>query len=149
MPAHNSRSWLARLAPTTGSVPVVAALLAALYFLAGKLGLQLAVVHPSATAIWPGTGIALAAILLFGYGVWPGIFLGAFAVNVTTAGSILSAVGIATGNTLEALVGAYLVIRFANGRKSSIARQEHTDGLRCVQGSGRHADQADGGRVRR
>jgi signal transduction histidine kinase len=116
MPAQNPRSWLARLVPTTGSLPIVVAL-AALYFFAGKLGLRLAIVHPSATAVWPGTGIALAAILLFGYGVWPGIFVGAFAVNLTTAGSILSSLGIATGNTLEGLVGAYLVMRFANGRK--------------------------------
>ena len=87
------------------------------YFLACKLGLRLAIVHPSATAVWPGTGIALAAILLFGYRMWPGIFFGAFAVNLTTAGSILSSLGIASGNTLEALLGAYLVKKFANGRK--------------------------------
>jgi integral membrane sensor domain MASE1 len=80
------------------------------------MGLRLAVVHPSATAVWPGTGIALAAILLLGYEVWPGIFLGAFAVNLTTAGSIVSSLGIASGNTLEAVIGAYLVLRFANGR---------------------------------
>jgi len=87
------------------------------YFLACKLALRLAIVHPSATAVWPGTGIALAAILLLGYHVWPGIFLGSFAVNLTTAGSILSSFGIASGNTLEALLGAYLVSKFANGRK--------------------------------
>jgi signal transduction histidine kinase len=86
------------------------------YFLVCKLGLRLAIVHPSATAVWPGTGIALAAILLLGYEVWPGIFLGAFAVNLTTAGSIVSSLGIASGNTLEAVFGAYLVISFANGR---------------------------------
>ena len=91
--------------------------LAAVYFLACKLGLKLAVVHPSATAVWPGTGIALAALLLFGYAVWPGVFLGAFAVNLATAGSIVSSVGIASGNTLEALVGAYLITKFANGLK--------------------------------
>jgi signal transduction histidine kinase len=90
--------------------------LAFVYFLVCKLGLSLAIIHPSATAVWPGTGIALAAILLLGYKVWPGIFLGALAVNLTTAGSILSSLGIAFGNTLEALLGAYLVIRFANGR---------------------------------
>jgi len=116
MPTQDPSPWLARLVPTTGSLPIIAGL-AALYFSAGKLGLQLAVVHPSATAVWPGTGIALAAILLFRYGVWPGIFLGAFAVNLITAGSILSSLGIATGNTLEALAGAYLVMRFANGRR--------------------------------
>ena len=48
--------------------------------------------------------------------MWPGIFLGAFAVNLTTAGSIVSSLGIASGNTLEATLGAYLVIGFANGR---------------------------------
>jgi len=87
------------------------------YFLVCKLGLRLAIVHPSATAVWPGTGIALAAILLLGYDVWPGIFLGALAVNLTTAGSIASSFGIAFGNTLEAVLGAYLIIKFANGRK--------------------------------
>jgi signal transduction histidine kinase len=86
------------------------------YFLVCKLGLSLAIIHPSATAVWPGTGIALAAILLLGYNVWPGIFLGALAVNLTTAGSIVSSLGIAFGNTLEAVLGAHLVIRFANGR---------------------------------
>ena len=86
------------------------------YFLVCKLGLRLAIVHPSATAVWPGTGIALAAILLLGSKVWPGIFLGAFAVNLATAGSIATSLGIASGNTLEAMLGAYLVIRFANGR---------------------------------
>lgn len=91
--------------------------LAGLYFLTCKFGLRLATVYPSATAVWPGTGIALAAFLLLGYRVWPGIFVGAFAVNLTTAGSVLSSLGIASGNTLEGLLGAYLVTRFANGRK--------------------------------
>jgi len=90
--------------------------LALIYFVVCKLGLRLAIVHPSATAVWPGTGIALAAILLLGYEVWPGVFFAAFAVNLTTAGSILSSLGIATGNTLEAVIGSYLVVRFANGR---------------------------------
>jgi signal transduction histidine kinase len=116
MRTHNSSAALARLLPTTRSLPTVAGL-AAVYFLACKLGLRLAIVHPSATAVWPGTGIALAAILLLGYGVWPGIFLGSFVVNLTTTGSILSSLGIASGNTLEALAGAYLVAKFANGRK--------------------------------
>src|SRR5690349_112231 len=50
------------------------------YVLAGKLGLQLAVFHPSATPVWPPTGISLAAFLLFGYWIWPAIFLGALVV---------------------------------------------------------------------
>ncbi len=91
--------------------------LAAVYVIAGKFGLRLAAFHPSATPVWPPTGISLAAFLLLGYWVWPAIFLGAFVVNVTTAGSIASSLGIATGNTLEGLVGAFLVNHFANGRR--------------------------------
>src|SRR5881296_4308012 len=98
-----------------GTPPVVVLGLAAIYLLAGKLGLLLAFVHASATAVWPPTGIALAAFLLLGYRVWPGIFLGAFLVNLTTAGSVATTLGIATGNTLEGLAGAYLVNRFAHG----------------------------------
>ena len=96
--------------------------LAGVYFVAGKLGLRLALLHPSASPVWPPTGIALAAFLLVGYRVWPAIFLGAFLVNVTTAGSLATSVGIAAGNTLEGLLGCYLLNRFAGGRESSIKR---------------------------
>lgn len=92
------------------------AITALVYFVAGKLGLTLAFLHASATPVWPPAGIALAAFLLIGNRLWPGIFLGAFLVNITTAGSPWTAIGIATGNTLEGLVGAWLVTRFANGR---------------------------------
>src|SRR3989475_8326355 len=81
------------------TTPVVILGLAAVYVLAGKLGLLLAFVHASATAVWPPTGIALAAFLLLGYRVWPGIFLGAFLVNLTTAGSVATTNGIAPRNT--------------------------------------------------
>lgn len=91
-------------------------ILSGVYFAAAKLGLTLAVVHPSATPVWPPTGIALAALLLMGYHAWPGIFLGAFLANLTTAGTVWTSLGIATGNTLEALVGAYLVNTYAGGR---------------------------------
>ena len=92
--------------------------LAAIYFAGAKLGLSVAFVNPSATAVWPPTGIALAALLVLGARVWPAIFAGAFLANVTTAGSILTSLGIAGGNTLEGLVGAYLVQRFAAGRQA-------------------------------
>ena len=98
-----------------GNLAVIA-ILTAVYFAAAKLGLALAHVHPSATAVWPPTGIAFAALLLMGYQVWPGIFLGAFLANITTAGSVATCIGIATGHTLEAVVGVYLVTRFAHGR---------------------------------
>ena len=91
------------------------ALLAAIYIAAGKFGLALAQVHPSVSLVWPPSGIALAALLVWGYGVWPGIFLGAFIVNVTTNGSAGSSLGIAAGNTLEGMLGAYFVNRMAGG----------------------------------
>ena len=89
--------------------------LAGVYYLAGKFGLSLALINASATAVWPPTGIALAALLLYGYRLWPGIFVGAFLVNISTQGSLATSLGIATGNTLEALLAAYLVRRFAGG----------------------------------
>jgi integral membrane sensor domain MASE1 len=88
------------------------------YFVAGKLGLTLAFVHPSATAIGACSGITLAAFLTLGYEVWPGILLASFLVSLTTAGSVATSIGIATGNILEGLAGAYLVNRFARGRKA-------------------------------
>src|SRR5467141_815537 len=95
-----------------------AVVLAVVYFCAAKLGLRLAYVHPSATAVWAPTGIALAAFLILGYRVWPGIFLAAFFANITTAGSVLTSIGVATGNTLEGVVGCYLVRRFARGQQA-------------------------------
>lgn len=86
------------------------------YFVLAKGGLALASVHPSATPIWPPTGLALAAVLLWGYRTWPAIFIAAVIANATTAGSIATAIAIATGNTLEAVVGAYLVNRWSRGR---------------------------------
>jgi PAS domain S-box-containing protein len=94
---------------------IIIAVLCAIYYYAGRLGLSMAVVHPSATVVWPPTGIALAAILLFGPRLWPGVFLGAFLVNINTAGSVATSIAIATGNTLEALVGAFMARRFAKG----------------------------------
>jgi PAS domain S-box-containing protein len=113
-PGRIGRSRVARILADV----VVIVLLAGLYFAAGKLGLMLAFAHPSATAVWPPAGIALAALLLLGYRVWPGILLGAFLVNLLTAGSVATSVGIAAGNTLEGLLGAYLVNRFARGRRA-------------------------------
>ena len=88
-----------------------------LYFLVGKLSLKLAFLHASASPVWPPAGIALAALIVLGYRVWPGIFVGAFLVNATTAGNIATSLCIATGNTLEAVCGAWLVNRFANGMR--------------------------------
>lgn len=92
--------------------------LALIYFAGARLGLSLAFVHFSASAVWPPTGIALAAVLLLGRRVWPGILAGAFAANALTDASVITAACIAVGNTLEAVVGGGLVARFASGRRA-------------------------------
>jgi signal transduction histidine kinase/integral membrane sensor domain MASE1 len=91
----------------------------AVYFVAGKAGLEyFAFVHASASPVWPPAGIALAALLLFGTRTWPAVLVAAFLVNVTTAGSVLTSLAIAAGNTLEGLVGAHLATRFVGGRRA-------------------------------
>jgi len=107
-----------------GSVARYAAELAGIaiaYFVFAKFGLALASLHPSATPIWPPTGFALAVMLLYGYRAWPAVFVAALVVNATTAGSIVTSAAIAAGNTLEAVVGAYLVNRWCGGREAFVA----------------------------
>jgi PAS domain S-box-containing protein len=106
MPSQR-RPWYVLLAGNLG--------LATAYFAAGRLGLKLAFVHVSATAVWPPTGICLAALLLWGRWLWPGVLLGALATNLVTAGGLATGLGIAAGNTLEAVLGAWLVDRYAGG----------------------------------
>src|SRR3989442_13270224 len=89
--------------------------LAAVYYLAAKLGLRFAYINSSVTTIWPPAGIALAAFVLLGYRVWPAILGAAFLANFTTTGAVVPSLGIAIGNAGEGLLGAYLVNRFARG----------------------------------
>jgi sigma-B regulation protein RsbU (phosphoserine phosphatase) len=86
-------------------------LLATAYLAAAMVGLALAIPPGNATAVWPSSGIALAAILLLGTRVWPGVWLGALLANTTTAVSLATAATIATGNTLEVLLAAWLYRR--------------------------------------
>lgn len=85
--------------------------LAAVYFGAAKLGLSMADpgVAEQVTIVWPPTGIALLVFLVLGYRHWPGIVLGAFLANVTAHESIPTACLIALGNTLEGILGAWLL----------------------------------------
>ena len=89
--------------------------LAGIYFIAARLGMGLASVQPDTLPVWPCSGIALAALLLRGNAVWPGILLGAFSANVMAGGSVWASIAIATGNTVEGLVGVWLVRRFGGG----------------------------------
>ena len=90
------------LAEAPASRALVLLAFAAVYVATGKFGLHFAFVHASASPVWPPTGLAIAAVLLLGRWVWPAVFVGAFLVNFTTAGSVASSLGIAAGNTLEA-----------------------------------------------
>ena len=93
-------------------------LLAAVYFAAGQLGLSMAFVNESASAVWPPAGIAIAAVLLYGPRVWPAILAGAFLVNLSISGAVLPSILIASGNTFEMLLAGLLVHRFAGGARA-------------------------------
>ena len=107
-PVPGSRVQTREVLPRTRRV-LELLLVAVVYFLAAKLSLSLAIPPGYATPVWPPSGIALAAALLFGTRIWLGIWLGAALINVTIEGSPLLAAAIATGNTLEALAAAILV----------------------------------------
>ena len=83
-----------------------------IYVLSAWLGLKLAVVHGNVTAIWPPSGIALAALLLFGPRMWIAVAAGAFIANLSTGLPVITGLGIAAGNTLAAVAGLQLVRRF-------------------------------------
>ena len=87
------------------------ALLAAAYFAAAKISLLVAIPPGYATAVWPPSGIALAALLLGRTALWPGVWLGSFAANITIEGDLLAAAVIATGSSLQAYAIATLIER--------------------------------------
>ena len=77
------------------------AVLAAIYFGAGKLGLSLAFLHTNVSPVWPPTGVALAAIWLLGYRIAPAIWVGALLANLATPVTGATACAIATGNSVK------------------------------------------------
>ena len=83
------------------TIPI--AVLAAAYIVAARLGLTFDPVAGFATLVWPPTGIALAALLIFGSRVWPGILIGASITNLLLGGSLPVAIASGVGNTLEAV----------------------------------------------
>jgi signal transduction histidine kinase/ActR/RegA family two-component response regulator len=118
---------------TTGPEPrrdrlrdaLVMVALTAAYAAAGKLCLEFAVSHASTSAVWAPSGIAVGALLAVGIRFWPAILVGAFVVNITTPGmhdvlAVRAAIssGIAAGNTLEAIAGAWLVSHLGAGTRS-------------------------------
>src|SRR6266850_882307 len=107
-PSLGPRSWpVVNL--SGGRYLLTILVIAGIYFAAAKLGLSLASVHTNVSPVWPPTGIAIAAVLLLGYRVWPGILLGAFFANFLTPVPVAVSVAIAIGNTLEALSAGFLL----------------------------------------
>jgi diguanylate cyclase (GGDEF)-like protein len=97
--------------------PLALAAVFAVYFGLGLIGLVVAGVgiNNSATAVWPPSGFALAALLMFGRGAWRAVFAGAFFVYFLTSVDLLKSLALGIGNTFEAVVGAVLIERFAAG----------------------------------
>ncbi|MCA1831396.1 MAG: MASE1 domain-containing protein [Actinomycetota bacterium] len=104
------RGWATRQ-PGPAVAPI--ALVAACYWAGAQIGLRLALVHDQVTPLWPPTGIAVVALIVFGPRIWPGIILGAFAANAPIGPTLPAAAGIAVGNTLAPLT-AYALMKRAN-----------------------------------
>lgn len=97
--------------------------IAALSTVSGRLGQMLGIPPANVTAVWPPSGIALAAILRFGPRIWPGVWLGGFSVNMLSLfvvrpslAALLLSSGMATCGMLEALVAAAALERFGDKR---------------------------------
>lgn len=103
-------------------------LLAAVYYGLARLSLLLALVQHNAAPVWPATGLSLAALLIGGYRMWPGVALGAFAATAFSPTGPVVALGITIGNTLEALAGAYL-FRWWAGPRVDLGRVRDAVGL--------------------
>jgi MASE1 len=101
-------SWSASSLPPLLRGVVVAII----YFVFAKSSLSRASLHPSASPVWPPSGLALASLLLCGNGLWPAIAAGSFLANAMTFGSLSTSCLIAGGNTLEALITVALLERF-------------------------------------
>ena len=96
------------LLPLSASFLMRLILVGTAYFIFAFFCLTLASIHPSTTAIWAPTGLAIAAVMVWGYRIVPAIFVPAFLISTLTAGSTLTSLAIACGNTLEAVAAVYL-----------------------------------------
>ncbi len=92
------------------------------YGLSGVFGLSLASWGDQVSLIWPPTGIALFALLVWGTRMWPAIALGAFLVNLYMGSSPAGAVAIAIGNTAGPVLAALALRRFGFDRRFAVAR---------------------------
>ena len=89
-----------------------AIIVAICYFGAAWAGLAFAIPPGSATVIWPASGVAVSALVLLGYRLWPAVWIASCLVNMTTDVSFGLASSFATGNTVEPILAAWLIKRF-------------------------------------
>jgi len=102
-------------------------ILAIIYHLAARLGLRMAYFQANTSPVWPPTGIGLAALFILGYRYWPGITLGVLLGSILTGAPVNLAIGMALGNTLEALAAVYCL-------KKLVGLHQEIDRIRDVVG---------------
>ena len=121
--AAASRAAFERIRPPPISFPwkysLELAIVFTSYFVAGQVGFAAPFTTGNVSPVWPPAGIALAALLLVGYRVWPAIAAGAFLVNFLSPISLVGAIALAAGNTAGPVVGAWLVQRLPGFRPAA------------------------------
>lgn len=110
-------------------------LLGGIYHLAARLGLLMANLQPNTSPVWPPTGIAIAALLLFGIRYWPGITLGVIFGYIFNNNALNVTIGLAIGNTLEAVVIVFLLQKFTHFH-NSLDRVQDVIGLGVISAIG-------------
>jgi diguanylate cyclase (GGDEF)-like protein len=109
-------SLLGRIRTQLGREQIIIVSIAVAYVVAGRGGLMFGYVNPAATPVFPPAGLALGALLVLGYRVWPIILLGGTLLYSSVLGVVPAAPILAAANTAEGLFMAYLINRFAGGR---------------------------------
>lgn len=117
------------------------AAIAVAYYLGARLGLSLSLVGNDVTPLWPPTGVAVAALVVFGRSYWPAVAVAALAVNLPISANPLAAAVTAVGNTLAPVVAVTLLLRVGFRRQARPAARRAGDRLpRCPR---EHARQRD------
>src|SRR5579883_749943 len=88
------------------------------YSLAGALGLQIASVNGAVTPLWAPTGIAIAAMVLYGYRVWPAVFFGSIVTGIISHDAPFTILIGASAGIVEAFIATYFLNRYANGKNT-------------------------------
>jgi PAS domain S-box-containing protein len=103
--------------PTSSKGLAKPLLVVAAVFLAGQLGLRITDLHPPVSPVWPPAGVAIAALILLGYRIWPALLIAAFLICESASTPLKASIAISIGETVSVLTGAYLINKFARGIK--------------------------------